>query len=117
MDKKTFKLLKSIFKGCEIKIEDEKEMLKKLQQQAENSKNRLFQKLKEGSLENLIELQTRTMNEIYEIAHAADKDAENGKLDRSGAEHLAKLVANINVVEKCNEIIQERIQKIKNKKD
>lgn len=116
MDKETFKLLKSILKGCEIKI-DEKEMLKKLQQQADNSKNRLFQELKKGSLENLIELQTRTMNEMYEIAHAADKDAENGNLDISGAEHLAKLVANINVLEKCNEIIQKRIQELKNKKD
>lgn len=118
MDKETFKILKALLKTCESKA---KESINKMAEQAEQSKNRLFKSLKGGSLEELIELHTHIMADLYKLADKVDAETENGTLgiNDNDMRHLSSFVANIQVERECNRLIQEKLDEIKanNKKD
>lgn len=118
MDKETFKILKHILKTCESKAKD---TIGEMAERAEKSKNRLFESLKGGSFEDLIELHTHIMADLYKLADKVDAEAENGSLgiNNNDIQHLSEFVANIQVERECNRLIQEKLDEIKanNKKD
>lgn len=118
MDKETFRFLKHILKTCESKA---KESIDEMAERAEQSKNTLFKSLKGGSLEELIELHTHIMADLYKLADKVDAEAKDGTLGINDNDmcHLSQFVANIQVERECNRLIQEKLNEIKanNKKD
>lgn len=118
MDKETFKILKHILKTLQSKA---KESMDEMAERAEQSKNRLFKSLKGASLEELIELHTHILADLYELADNVDAEAKDGTLGESNnvMNHLSQFVANIQVERECNRLIQEKLDEIKtnNKKD
>lgn len=114
MDKETFRFLKHILKVCETKGE---EAINDVADQAERSKNLLFERMAEGSLEHLVELQDEIMNGLYELADKTDKKVRNGTFGRDDEiQCLAKFVSNIHVLRECNRLIKAKLTKM-NKKD
>lgn len=118
MDKETFKILKHILKTLQSKAKD---TIDEMAERAEQSKNRLFESLKGGSLEELIELHTHILADLYELADKVDAEAKDGTLGETNNDmhHLSQFVANIQVERECNRLIQEKLDEIKtnNKKD
>lgn len=113
MDKGTFKILKSLLKSLEI---DAGKMTNELADRAAQSRKKLFENLAGASMEHLIVLQSRIMDDMYELADKVDSEARDMKLDENGLRYLSEFVANIQVVHECNRLIQERLHK-SNKED
>ena len=115
MDKEAFKLLKHILKTCENKG---REAVNDMADRADRSKNELFKRLAEGSLEHLIEIRTHIMNDMYELADKTDQEARNGTLgiNDNDMRHLSSFVANTQVIRECERLIQAKLFKT-NKED
>lgn len=113
MDKGTFKILKSLLKSLEI---DAGKMTNELADRAAQSRKKLFENLAGASMEHLIVLQSRIMDDMYELADKVDSEARDMKLDENGLRYLSEFVANIQVVHECNRLTQERLHK-SNKED
>ena len=112
MDKGTFKILKSLLKSLEI---DAGKITNELADRAAQSRKKLFENLAGASMEHLIVLQSRIMDDMYELADKVD-EARDMRLDENGLRYLSEFVANIQVVHECNRLIQEKLHK-SNKKD
>lgn len=115
MDKETFRFLKHILKTCENKG---REAVNDMADRADRSKNELFKRLAEGSLEHLVELRAHIMNDMFELADKTDQEARDGTLGigDNDMHHLSSFVANVQVIRECERLIQEKLRKM-NKED
>lgn len=115
MDKGTFKILKSLLKSLEI---DAGKMTNELADRAAQSRKKLFENLAGASMEHLIVLQSRIMDDMYELADKTDQEARDGTLGigDNDMRHLSSFVANAQVIRECERLIQEKLKKM-NKED